>query len=114
MACSGRWGRLSGCPARATFGIRRRRELSGPPVGVMPVVYVLVPLMLVVAAALAWTWWLGHEARDPVSSIHSFHRALEAMQPQSAQAEASHSTWENAPSSGHAPAREQEMVRVSR
>ncbi|MDP8929935.1 MAG: hypothetical protein M3O70_15545 [Actinomycetota bacterium] len=50
-------------------------------------IYSLIPLMLVVAAALvvgaALTWWFGHGARDPVSSIHSFHRALEAMQPDS-------------------------------
>lgn len=44
-------------------------------------VYVLVPLTVAVAAALAWIWWSGRDARDPVSSISRFHRALDAMQP---------------------------------
>ncbi len=43
--------------------------------------FVLVPLMLVAAVSLAWLWWNGRAGRDPVASIDSFHRALEAMQP---------------------------------
>ncbi|MFN2556973.1 MAG: hypothetical protein ABR592_08895 [Nitriliruptorales bacterium] len=80
----------------------------------MPVVYVLVPLMLVVAVALAWTWWLGHEARDPVSSIHSFHRALEAMRPRSARSAAPVPAWENTPSSAPAEGRDHDMAKISR
>lgn len=44
-------------------------------------VYLLIPLMLAVSALLAWSWWSGRIGRDPVSSIDSFHRALDAMQP---------------------------------
>lgn len=44
-------------------------------------VYLLIPVMLAVSAALAWSWWTGRIGRDPVSSIDSFHRALDAMQP---------------------------------
>lgn len=44
-------------------------------------VYLLIPVMLAVSAALAWSWWSGRIGRDPVSSIDSFHRALDAMQP---------------------------------
>lgn len=43
--------------------------------------YLLIPVMLAVAAALAWSWWSGRIGRDPVSSVDSFHRALDAMQP---------------------------------
>ncbi len=71
-------------------------------------VYLLVPLMLVVAAALAWSWWLGHEARDPISSIHSFHRALEAMQPQSARVGTPQPGWEQPGSAGHPQGRDDE------
>lgn len=45
-------------------------------------VYVLVPLMIVVAVSIVWNWRADRVGRDPVSSIDSFHRALEAMQPQ--------------------------------
>jgi hypothetical protein len=44
--------------------------------------YVLVPLLVVVAVALARVWWSGRASRDPVASVDSFHRALEAMQPE--------------------------------
>ena len=44
-------------------------------------IYVVVPLMAAVAAALAWSWWSGRARRNPLSSIDSFHRALDAMQP---------------------------------
>lgn len=44
--------------------------------------YVLVPVILVVVAGLLWTWWSTRTERDPVSSVDSFHRALEAMQPE--------------------------------
>lgn len=44
-------------------------------------VYLLIPVMLGVSAVLAWSWWSGRIGRDPVSSIDSFHRALDAMQP---------------------------------
>lgn len=43
--------------------------------------YLLIPVMLAVAAALAWSWWSGRIGRDPASSVDSFHRALDAMQP---------------------------------
>lgn len=42
---------------------------------------VFLPLMVATVAALAWWWWAGRLARHPESSIASFHRALEAMQP---------------------------------
>lgn len=42
---------------------------------------VFLPLMVATIAALAWWWWAGRLARHPKSSIASFHRALEAMQP---------------------------------
>ncbi|MDP8931050.1 MAG: hypothetical protein M3O70_21380 [Actinomycetota bacterium] len=83
-----------GRPARATFELDVGRDAARTVAGVMLVVYLLIPLMLVVsaalfvAAALARAWWSGHGARDPVSSIHSFHRALEAMQPDSARVDA--------------------------
>lgn len=40
-----------------------------------------VPLVLVVVTAVVWTWWASRSGRDPVSSVDSFHRALDAMQP---------------------------------
>jgi hypothetical protein len=43
--------------------------------------YVFVPLIVVVIAALAWSWWTARSERDPASSVDSFHRALTAMQP---------------------------------
>lgn len=43
--------------------------------------FVVVPLILVVAVGLAWTWWTSRVERDPVSSVTSFERALAAMQP---------------------------------
>lgn len=43
--------------------------------------YVFVPLIVLVAAGLFWTWWSSRTDRDPVSSVHSFNRALHAMQP---------------------------------
>ncbi len=75
--------------------------------------YLLIPLMLVVAAALAWSWWSGHEVRDPTSSIDSFHRALEAMQPRSARVGAPRSEWEQTPAAGPPHARDDEIVRAS-
>lgn len=75
-------------------------------------VYVLVPVMLVVAVALAWSWWLGHEARDPVSSVHSFHRALEAMQPHSARGGAPQPAGEQPRPAGPTHGRDDEIVRA--
>lgn len=43
--------------------------------------YVFVPLIVVVIAALAWSWWTARADRDPAASVHSFNRALSAMQP---------------------------------
>lgn len=43
--------------------------------------YVFVPLILVVLAVLAWSWWSARSDRDPASSVDSFNRALTAMQP---------------------------------
>lgn len=43
--------------------------------------YVFVPLIVVVIAALVWSWWTARSERDPASSVDSFHRALTAMQP---------------------------------
>jgi len=45
-------------------------------------VFVLVvAVMFAVAGGLAWSWWTGRSSRRPVASVHSFNRALEAMQP---------------------------------
>jgi len=43
--------------------------------------YVFVPLIAVVALGLAWTWWSSRIDRDPAATVHSFHKALDAMQP---------------------------------
>ena len=43
--------------------------------------FVFVPLIVIVVGALVWTWWAGRSARDPISSVDSFNRALTAMQP---------------------------------
>ena len=43
--------------------------------------YLFVPLILLVVAALAWTWWTARADRDPASSVDHFNRALSAMQP---------------------------------
>lgn len=80
----------------------------------MLVVYVLIPLMLVILVALGWTWWLGRVARDPVSSIDSFHRALEAMQPQSGRVRAPQAAWEHARPGDRTHGRDGEIVRASR
>lgn len=77
-------------------------------------VYLLIPLILVVAAALAWSWWSGHEVRDPTSSIDSFHRALEAMQPHSARVRSPEPAWEQARPADRPEARSDEIVRASR
>lgn len=44
-------------------------------------VYLLVFIATVVVGTFAWTWWRDRDGRDPVSSIASFHRALDAMRP---------------------------------
>ncbi|MBW3576141.1 MAG: hypothetical protein KY462_00065 [Actinobacteria bacterium] len=54
--------------------------------------FVLIPIMVIVVCVLAWSWWSGRVARNPVTSVDNFHRALAAMQPghdTSAPAEAS-------------------------
>lgn len=43
--------------------------------------YLLILVATLVVATLGWTWWRDRGGRDPVSSIASFHRALDAMQP---------------------------------
>lgn len=43
--------------------------------------YLFVPLILLVLAALVWSWWTARSDRDPASSVHHFNRALSAMQP---------------------------------
>lgn len=43
--------------------------------------YLFVPLILLVVAALVWTWWTARADRDPASSVDHFNRALSAMQP---------------------------------
>jgi hypothetical protein len=43
--------------------------------------YVLVSVMAVIVIALTWMWWSGRVGRDPQSTVASFHRALDAMQP---------------------------------
>lgn len=43
--------------------------------------YAIVPVILLVIAALIWTWWTSRQERDPASSVDSFSRALTAMQP---------------------------------
>lgn len=48
--------------------------------------FAVVPIILLVVAALLWTWWTSRQDRDPASSVDSFNRALTAMQPGSAPA----------------------------
>lgn len=43
--------------------------------------YLFVPVILIVALGLLWTWWEGRVDRDPASSVDHFHRALQAMGP---------------------------------
>ncbi|MBW3620761.1 MAG: hypothetical protein KY461_10990 [Actinobacteria bacterium] len=43
--------------------------------------YLFIPLILLVVAALVWSWWTARSDRDPTSSVGSFNRALSAMQP---------------------------------
>lgn len=43
--------------------------------------YLFVPLILLVVAALAWSWWTARSGRDPASSVDHFNRALSAMRP---------------------------------
>ena len=44
--------------------------------------FVLVPLVVVVVAIVAWLMLSGRSERDPSSSVDAFHRALTAMQPE--------------------------------
>jgi hypothetical protein len=44
--------------------------------------YLFVPLIVLVVAALAWSWWTARSDRDPASSVDNFNRALTAMRPQ--------------------------------
>ncbi|MBW3664673.1 MAG: hypothetical protein KY469_16360 [Actinobacteria bacterium] len=44
-------------------------------------VYLFLPIIVIVAVGLAWTWWEGRVDRDPASSVDHFHRALAAMEP---------------------------------
>jgi predicted negative regulator of RcsB-dependent stress response len=46
--------------------------------------YLFVLLIAVVVLVLAWTWWSARSERDPASSVDTFSRALNAMQPSSA------------------------------
>lgn len=49
--------------------------------------YVFFPLILLVAIGLGWSWWSSRSDRDPAASVHSFHKALDAMQPGTRQSE---------------------------
>lgn len=44
-------------------------------------VYLFLPIIVIVAVGLVWTWWEGRVDRDPASSVDHFHRALAAMEP---------------------------------
>ena len=54
---------------------------------------VFLPLLLIVVAAVAWAWWANtRPQRVPITSVESFHRALDAMRPDHTTAPVSRST----------------------
>lgn len=68
--------------------------------------YAVVPIILLVVAALIWTWWTSRQDRDPASSVDSFTRALTAMQPGEAPTKGrkrAAARSESAPSNDEAP-----------